>query len=153
MIIHSHRQRQMTHPNHSQEDSDDDDSDDDASPQDISAQNTDNLETTGVDASDNEDDMEDTTGVDPPKTDLEPSESCDGDIDDDGYLSSDDDTTESQRFEDAEARGRAAAAGEVLPKRARPGSPQGCDLRVHAQHVRRRQPGYRARPASRPSKR
>ena len=94
------------------EDSDDDDypSDiDDAPPSQATDEDT---ETTGVDAP-QEPNHDGTTGVDPPPN------AYDEDSDDDGYSSSDDETTESERFGEAEALGRAAAAGEPLPRRTR----------------------------------
>ena len=92
-------------------------SDDDDPPSDIddasSSQTTgEDTETTGVEASQEAND-DGTTGVDPPL------DSYDDDSDDDGYSLSDDETTESERFGEAEAPGRAAAAGEPLPRRTR----------------------------------
>ena len=93
---------------------------------DASSQATEALETRGVDDPRDADDLE-TTGVDPSDTDNESLDSHGDDssddeypFDDDEYSSSDEETTELQRFEEAEARGRAAAAGgHAVPRRNR----------------------------------
>ena len=72
----------------------------------------DDLGTTGVGPSDTDDESSDSHGDD----------SSDGEypFDNDEYSLSDEETTESQRFEEAEARGRAAAAGgHAVPRRNR----------------------------------